>query len=165
MTALTIGGALVAATNVFGSEFRRDLYAAVGNWQIARTTTQKNSSCLIQSVYDGHSQIAFGIFGRPATTRIFLYASDLSLKPGATGNAAVSLIGLKRNSFEKITRYVAQESQLARMTMGSSIYQKMLTLRQNNDILHIELAGRSFQFNLAGTIDIMPDYMKCLNQL
>jgi hypothetical protein len=53
--ALAIYGALVAATDACGSEYRRELYASVGNWQIVRTITEKTSFCLIQNVYDGHT--------------------------------------------------------------------------------------------------------------
>jgi len=156
---------MVVATQGYCSEYRRDLYATVGNWQIVRTMSGNNRSCLIQNIYNGHSQLGFGLFGQPAVTRLFLYGSDLALKPGTTGSAAISLVGLPRNSFASKARYVAQEEQLARITMGSPVYQKMLTLRDNTDTLQIRLAGRIYQFNLAGTIDVMPDYMRCLNEL
>jgi hypothetical protein len=162
---LTLLASIVVATKGYGSEYRRDLYATVGNWQIVRTKSGNSRSCLIQNIYNGHSQLGFGLFGQPAATRLFLYGSDLGLKPGTTGSAEISLVGLPRNSFASKARYVAQEKQLARITMGSPIYQKMLTLRDNNDTLQIRLAGRSYQFNLAGTIDVMPDYMRCLNEL
>ena len=161
--ALTI--VCLLADQALAAEPQRKLFASVGNWQIVRSTDGKKASCLIQSVHDGHAQLAFGIFGQPAKTEIFVYADDLALQPGSRGQAVLNLVGLKRNAFEKKAPFVIQSVHLARITTSSPVYQKMLTLQQDNDSLHIDIAGSTFVFALSGTIDIMPDYMKCLNRL
>jgi hypothetical protein len=153
------------AGQTLAAEAQRALFASVGNWQIVRSSDGNKGSCLIQSVYDGHVQLAFGIFGQPAATEIFVYADDLALQPGSRGQAMLHLVGLKRNAFEMRAPFVVQSAHLARIKTSSSVYRKMLTLQQDNDSLHVDLAGRQFVFALSGTIDIMPDYMKCLNQL
>jgi hypothetical protein len=141
------------------------LFASEGKWQVVQSVQGKTPSCLIQSIYDGHSQIAFGLFGPQPTTEIFVYANELAMPQGSRGRARLRLVGLQRNAVDRTAPYVVPTAHLARISTGSSVYQKMLTLLQNSDSLHIDLAASHFDFALAGTVDIMPYYMKCLNKL
>jgi hypothetical protein len=141
------------------------LFATVGDWQVVQSLEGDRPSCLIQSVYDGHAQIAFGLFGAQPATEIFVYANEIVVPPGSRGQVKLRLEGLRRNAFEKTAPYVIQSAHLARISTTSSVYQKMLTLRQDSDSLHVDLDYSQFDFALSGTVDIMPAYMKCLNKL
>jgi hypothetical protein len=120
------------------------LFASVGQWQVAQSLQNKKPACLIQSVYHAHTQIAFGLFGPQPSTEIFVYANELAMASGSRGPGRLRLEGLTRNAFLKLAPYVIQSAHLARISTSNSVYQKMLTLRQNSDSLHGDLAGSQF---------------------